>query len=646
MSAIVGFFGLDGRPAAAGDIESMSAALAHRGPDGSAVWIRGPVGLGHCALHTTQESRTECLPLERDGSAITADARVDNREELISALGIDSHRAAEITDSEIILSAYAKWGEDCPSKLLGDFCFAIWDQRNRRLFCARDHFGVKPFYYCHSPGQVFAFASEIKALRCLPEVPNRLNEGRVADYLLSVPGDKAVTFFQDIRRLPPAHSLRITFDGLGLKNYWALDPSRELRFSSEQEYAAAYLDTFSTAVRRRVRSAFPIGSALSGGLDSSSIVCLARECLHQEGKPDLKTFSGVFDDVPDSDERPYIASVTQQGGIEAHFVRADQISPLAEWERILWHLEEPIWTPNLFMHWALYTAAHQQNVRIFLDGFLGDNVVGHGWEHLMDLAYDWRWISLLNEVMGVARRQVGFPLGRTFWQYLWEYGLRPRIPRLTREDGGRSARPVHSDNRAAPGIDPDFAKRTNIQERYAARQAPDSFPPGAARKRHYRDLGGGEIPLGLEASNKAASAFSIEPRFPFADRQLAEFCLAVPPSQRIEDGRSRMIVRRALANYLPEQIRWRAGKGDLSHNFRKSLLNFEEERLDQIFFGNSQSIEPYFEISMLRRTYQQYKKHPETGNIQAIWSAANLALWLEHATQCDKLASTPERAPV
>ena len=206
MSGIAGVYYLDGRTVDSADLERMVDILAHRGPDGAAVWCEGSAGLGHRMLHTTPESLHEELPLVSayGDLALTADARIDNRGELLSALRIDRPHE-EVCDSELIIEAYKKWGERCPERLLGDFAFAIWDGRNRRLFCARDHMGVKPFYYYRSY-RLFAFASEIKALLCLPDVPHKLNEVQIADYLLdNYYEDKAVTFYEGILRLPPAH---------------------------------------------------------------------------------------------------------------------------------------------------------------------------------------------------------------------------------------------------------------------------------------------------------------------------------------------------------------------------------------------------------------------------------------------------------
>lgn len=628
MSAIAGFLGLDGRPAEATKLERMINVLSHRGPDGAAIRCGGVIGLGHRMLWTTPQSMSEELPLAKGNLLITADARIDNREELISALGLEDHLAATLTDSALILAAYEKWGENCPEKLLGDFAFGIWDQRNQVLFCARDYFGVRPFYYYHRPGRVFAFASEIKALLCLPDVPCRLNEARIGDYLAVLPGDKTSTFYQDVLRLPPAHSLTVHRQGIGLREFWAMDPVFERHLGLDREYAETYLDVFAKAVHCRLRSAFPIGSALSGGLDSSSVVCVAREYLERQREQPLKTFSGIFETVLDSDERPYIDALIAQGGIEPHHVQVDRISPLVELERVLWHQEEPIWAPNLFMHWGLYGAAQQQGVRIFLDGFLGDNVVCHGWEYLMDLAHAWRWISLFGQIKGIAKRQRGYSLGPMLWRYCWEYSFKPRLPRLLRRARSGSGHAESAILRLDPAINPDFARRIDLLERYRVLQPPPPKPPGAARQRQYRDLTAGEIPLGLEVANKTASAFSLEGSYPFADRRVAELCLATPSDQRVHDGRSRLFVRRALANHLPEKICWRSDKGDLSHNLKQGLLRFERERLDEVILHNPLTLETYFDMAKLRRSYLRYKEHPTDGDFRTIWSAVNLAFWL------------------
>lgn len=636
MSGIIGTYYLDGRPVEPTIITKMVDKLAHRGPDGADIWISGNVGLGHRMLWTTPESLTEKLPLQQGALTITADARIDNRDELIAALGLENPASNPLADSEIILAAYEKWGEDCPDKLLGDFAFVIWDHRNQILFCARDYFGVRPFFYHYSPQRLFVFGSEIKALFSVPEVPRRLNEFRVLDYLEMDIEDQSITFYQGVFRLPPAHTLTISLTDIRLKRYWSLNPHIELQLSSEQEYAEAYLDVFSKAVHCRLRSAFPIGSALSGGLDSSSIICIAKEFLKQQGKPHLRTFSAIFDEVPESDERPYINAVLAQGDLIPHYIHADQVSPLVDLENVLWHQDEPFFVPNLFIHWELYKAAQAQGVRVFLDGYLGDNIVGYGWEYLIELAQSGQWLSLFKELKASEKNYPGYSSLKMTGDYIWAHSVKPAIPRRFKDivKRLRFRRPqLATTAPTATLISDEFVQRIRQQAQCqpANTTIPHALskPISVVKQDYYQTMTSGEIPLGLEIADKIASAFSTEARFPFTDRRLAELCLAIPASQRIHDGFSRMIVRRALRHHLPDKVCWRAGKGNLSQNFDHSLLTFEQQRLQDIFFKNAQVIAPFINIAQLQQQYSDFVAQQGTeGSIPDVWTASTLALWL------------------
>ncbi len=269
--------------------------------------------------------------MSRTGELVlTADARLDNREELIGGLGLDDRPPGEITDSQLILAAYERWGEDCPKHLVGDFAWVIWDGRQQTLFAARDHFGAKPFYYYFDQDRILVFASEIQAILAVPGVPRQLNEVMVADYLLPRFDDQTITFYQGILRLPPAHCLRYGPGGVKTWSYWSLDPSRELRCKSPQDYLEGFHHHFLEAVRPRLRSAFPVGAMLSGGLDSSAITCVARHLLASGNGPPLKTFSAIFPKVPESDEQPFINAVLAQGNLEPHYIHGDELNPLGD----------------------------------------------------------------------------------------------------------------------------------------------------------------------------------------------------------------------------------------------------------------------------------------------------------------------------
>jgi asparagine synthase (glutamine-hydrolysing) len=602
--------------------------LAHRGPDGAGAWSEGSVGLGHRMLWTTPQSLREKLPLVKGSRdlIITADARLDNREELIVALGLGGRPREEVADSELILGAYERWDERCPERLLGDFAFAIWDRRRQEVFCARDHMGVKPLYYYRSD-RAFVFASEIKAILCVPGVPRRLNEVRVADYLVTAVEDKEITFYQGILRLPPAHSMTVNREGISKRSYWSLDSSREVRFRSDQEYAEAYREVFTEAVSCRLRSAFPVGSHLSGGLDSSSIACVARELLESDGDRQLHTISAIFEDLPQCDERPFIGAVLDQGRLEPHFVKdADLLSPLANLDRVLWHEDEPFVVAHLTMFWSLCRAAHQQGARIFLRGDGGDNTVSYGLTYLRELALMGRWMTMATEIHGLCRHSHFSPCSP--WSLLLRYVLRPLAPEPVR----RAWRMLRRRNRPPWAVDTvirlDFARRVGLAERYQTLERAHMSPARTLREEHWLDLTGGEHAAWLEVCERISAAFSIEDRYPFYDRRLLEFCLALPPEQKLNKGWTRVVARRALSGTLPKEVQWRSSKGNLSPAFHRGLLTADRVFLERVISEDLQLIEPYVDVAALRETYHRYRLEPTNAAGFTIWNAVTLAFWL------------------
>jgi asparagine synthase (glutamine-hydrolysing) len=666
MSGIVGIYYLDGRPVGCTDLERMVSRLAHRGPDGTGIWHGGPVGLGHRMLWTTPESLQEQCPLVSQSGdlGLTADAWVDNRDELVTALGLSDRLRGEITDSQLILAAYEKWGTSCPAKLLGDFAFAIWDRHNRRLFCARDHFGIRPFYYYYRPGYVFAFASEIKALLCLPEVPRRLNEARVADYLAPMLEDKTITFYQQIFRLPPAHSIIVSHGTILCQPYWSLDPSYELQLDSDEAYAGAFRELFTKAVHCRLRSAFPVGAHLSGGLDSSAITCVARERIGREADTGLHTFSIIFDDVPQCDERPYINAVLSQGGLIPHYVQADRLGPFADLERIFWHHDEPFFGPNHFLPWELNRAAQQEGVRIILDGFDGDTIVSHGAVYFAELTRKRQWKMFAEEAQAVSRHYDTSPPGllRCYglpyleelargWRWvafatavhqlrqhfhvsrrhlLLRYGLKSLVPTCMGQIWRALGRCRPSICGAEAIINPCFAQYIGLQERIRAFDGSQSGPPRTVREDQWRSLTSGLFTIMLEQLDRGAAAFALEARHPFMDKRLVEFCLALPPEQKLHQGWGRMVMRRAMAKVLPEQVQWRGGKTDMTPNFVYGLLTFDRELLDEVILHAPGIIERYVNIKALREVYRRMTTQPNVHADDAItvWRIVTLARWL------------------
>ncbi|MEX2109522.1 MAG: lasso peptide isopeptide bond-forming cyclase [Gemmatimonadaceae bacterium] len=639
MSGIVGIFCRDGRPVEPSELNRMLAAIAHRGPDGSGCWLRDSTGLGHRLLWTTPESLRESLPLadETGELVITADARIDNREELIQWLDLKAGPAASISDCRLILHAYEKWGRRCPEKLLGDFAFAIWDGRLQAMFCARDHFGVKPFNY-HLSERLFAFASEIKPLLPLLRTGRRLNELRIADYLVPMLEDKSITLYHDIFHLPPAHRLTVWPDRIEQDCYWCLDPSRELPAQSDGDYAEGFREIFLEAVRSRLRCSHPVGTMLSGGLDSSSITCAASQLLSADGGHPLRAFSLTFAEIPECDESAYIRSVVDKSGVESHLIRGDQLSPFA-------HLstnglvekanesfypvnesshaaDEPFYAPNLFLHSAMYSAAREQRVRVLLDGIDGDTTVSHGLFYLSELFASGKWITMMREANGLSRGLLQRPAAAV----LYRYAVVPSLPGPVRTTWRKLRR---RDQSSAINllINREFVRDANIPERVTSLMGDRAIAPRTSREDHWRRLTSGNLTFALEVADKAAAAFSVEPRYPFFDKRLVEYCLALPARQKLNEGWTRSVMRRAMTGILPPDVQWRGGKSDLSPVVQRGMLKFDKPLLNELILNDPTPIEPYVDMPHLRKAYRRYTESRRDPSL-SVWRAATLALLL------------------
>ncbi len=645
MSGIVGLYYLDSQLAQPEVLGRMLEAVAHRGSDGADIWYKDSVGLGHRLLWTTRESLLENMPeaSEDDNFVITADARIDNRDELINLLELNN--PDKITDSQIILAAYQKWGDDCPDKLLGDFAFAIWNQKQQKLFCARDHFGVKPFYY-YSSESVFAFASEIKAIFALSEIPRIINEERIGDYLIGNFEDLTITSYKNVFRLPPASRMTVSPESINVESYWSLDPSKETRFSSDEEYAAKFLEIFTEAVRCRLRSFSNVGSMLSGGLDSSSITCLARKLLPEEKQ--LLTFSAIFDRVSECDERQYINTVINKGNYQPHYFHGDRRTPLTDIEQIFWHEDEAFFAPGLaMMTWGICQLARDRGVSVLLDGHDGDSTVSHGFGYLDELAKAGRWFTLFQEIRGVAKIYEESPW-RGFWNYFYGYGLSRTKPvklwrKIKQKLQKASSTKKDSQQSTDSNFNLDFVRRINLDRREQQFKEIENSSRQNSQAQHYRILTQGLHPFALEVFDKAAAAFSLELRYPFWDKRLVEFCFSLPPEQKLSQGWTRIVMRRAMEDILPPEIQWRTSKMDFSPNLVYGLLTQEKQTLERLIFHNTEILNNYIDTDALQTMYEQVSSGQSETNpkaVQFIWKAASLGLWLDFVNHSNRVSAT------
>jgi asparagine synthase (glutamine-hydrolysing) len=628
MSAIAGIFDPTGRGPEASSIESMLGALKHRSPAGDGVWREGPVALGHGVLHPSGDGCGQAPPLVEGELAVTADLRLDNRDALASALG----HGPDTSDAGLVLAAYRRWGEACPEHLLGDFAFALWDSGRQRLLCARDHFGVKPFYY-HSGPTSFAFASEIKALLGLPEVSDRFDEVGVAEFLIGLVSDHASTLYADVRRLPPAHLMTVTASERRIRPYWRLEIGDT---PPPSDPAAQFRALFATAVERRMRSPERVGAMLSGGLDSSSIALVAAELLERQGRDPLPTLSVVFDETPTESERPFIEAVLAAGRFDPVFIEGDTFAPFEGFDRMLAEQDGLFIAPGLAFSRRLLQAAARLDLPVLLDGHGGDEVVSHGFGRLDELLAARRWRSLWRETKAVANIY-GEPPLHMYLTQLETVGVGRRLGRVRRAAGRAAKRIPVLRRRAAPArpglasfLNPDLVARTDLAERFARA---GSAPKDAKTEweRHLAVLNGPLQARALEVADLNAAAAGVEVRYPFWDKDLVEFCLSLPSDQKLDGGWTRVGLRRGMQGVLPPMVQWRPDKFDFSGHLTRGMLAHHKPLLDQLILEDAEDIGGYVNLPAVRAAYGRVAELAEAAmgyDVQAVWRAAALGQWL------------------
>lgn len=632
MSAFAGLIHWSGQGVPLDSLQSMAAALNHHGVP--AIHREGGVGLCLVSVPRDVSPPVPGSPHPAvdpsTGRVTVLEGRIDNRDELAVALG-ERFRGSE-DDPTVVARTLAECGRDGVSMLVGEFCFASWDPQRRELSAGRDALGVKPLYYHAAPHRL-AFATELPALLALEGVAGGFDPTAVAGFVAGLFDDTESTFYAGIRRLPPGHSLTASADRLDLARYWCPSPTDELRLGSDAEYAEAFGACFRDAVRCRLPSEGALGSTLSGGLDSSSIACVARDVLGGEGRT-LHTFSAVFPglsarDLRVADEREYAEAAVAGGGLEAHWVRADTTSALEGVDGVMRGLGQPAAAANLYIHRLLYAACEASGVRVLLDGFDGDTSVSHGLEGLADLARSGRWVTLAREARALGQRS---PRRLGTWDVIKTFGVRPTLPTgvLYAWDTlrGRSAtEPVAG----GMPIAPELARLGHLEARERESRA-DAARHRAGRAAHVAALASPAIPLTLETAAHAAAGWGLETRYPFFDRRLVELCLAMPGDQKLRDGWTRWILRRGVAGTLPEKIRWRTSKADLSPQLRRSIAETERAALDDLFLRRAASIPglgEWLDLVALPGWYEGFKADPTPRGSFDVFRLASLAIWLE-----------------
>ncbi len=618
MSAIAGLYSVDGCPADPDLLRRMLDALAYRGPDGEGQWVAGPIGLGHRLLSTTPESLNEKQPVtdERGESSLVWDGRLDNREELVGALKAKGQLPRDQSDPALVLEAYRLWGTDSLKRIVGEFALALWDQRTRSLVCARDPIGVKPFYY-HWNGNRFRFGSEVKALFTDPTIAKRPNEATIADYLLMGFRDPEATFFEGIKQLRPAHFLCVGERGLRLERYWDVDPSRQVRYTREEEYLEAFRELFREAVRCRLRSNSPVGVLLSGGIDSTLVSAMAETLRRSAGDaPALAAFTLLAEGVL-QEEWEAIQRLVETYGTEIHPIRPESRNgPVTFFELFLDCAETP-------HHDAFFTIpdllgpAAVKGCRVLLTGVGADELSQHGEEgFLADLLRSVRVGRLAREARLSTIAYGGEDWRRILLLLLWAQ-LPPQLRRLIK---------TWLKQQVPRWFEAEFAKRVKLE----AWTMPSERRklPTLCQEKTYRALTGPSMALALNQMDGMASAFSLESRHPYLDRRLIEFFLSVPSPVKMMAGYRKQFVQRAMVGITPGPIRDKEGREYFIPPMDQQTCNgLEGQRLARDLFDPQALVFRYISRLEAERMMERYVRHRAPYR-NLLWSFVRLELWL------------------
>jgi asparagine synthase (glutamine-hydrolysing) len=606
MSAIFGLVYLDGRPVAASELNLMGTAVAALGPDGGGIWTSGHVGLGQRLMCFTPEDRLERQPvLDVAGQRVLiADARIDNRPELIEELGISSMEAAAMPDSAYILRAYEKWGTDCPCHLLGAWVFALYDLRAQHVLIARSQMGERSLFYYETP-QVFAFASAPKGLFALPFVPRQVNQQSVADYLGFATPEPGSCFFSGINRLQTGHSMVIQRQGLRSRRYWQMDLARETRFPHDSDYVDAFNALFDRVIADQLRSLTPVGVMMSGGLDSTAVAATAASILKRDGKR-LHAFTEVpragFDEAiikgRYADETPYVEAMARMyDNLDLHLVRTDGQFYLDDLDRFFAAAEAPFRNAsNLVWIDAISEDASVRNARVLLTGMLGNLTISWDGRGLVaQLVAARKWRTAFHEARALATQGVADSTLRA----LLGQGLMPHAPaplwngiqQLRR--GNTSVFGVGHPWRKFSPLDSDFARIHRVEERGLDKGCRFRSRP----QRHTRATRSHSILRMADQSGDIArgeeTLFGVQKRDPTGDLRLLEFCLSLPEEQFLRDGTSRWLVRRAMAGRVPLEVTANRQRGMQAADWFERLRKADSRIVDEL---------SQFEASQLTRS--------------------------------------------
>jgi asparagine synthase (glutamine-hydrolysing) len=597
----------------------MRDRLAHRGPDGAGSWIgrvgSGSVGLAHRRLSIIDLSDAAQQPMaSTDGSfRLVYNGEIYNYLELRAELVRLGAVFRTRSDTEVLLAAYERWGTDCLARLNGMFAFALWDEHKRRLFVARDRFGEKPLFLARLSQGGVALASEIKALFAHPDVHADPHEPTVTLYAAGAYyEDGEPTMFAGVTRLPPAHALLLDASGAEVKRwrYWTPDYTA-IRIDYEEADAAETLrELLRNSIRLRLRSDVPIGTSLSGGLDSSAIVCLLNTINRAEqGEFSQNSFSARFEDDPTMSEGPEIDRVVMATRVTPHSVSPDPNRLAEESQRLHWHQEEPFLSASIYLQWCVSRLARESGVTVLIDGQGADELLG---------GYQFYFRSF--QLDCIDRRDLIALLVNT---YLFASRLRSASRRFVdsrRRFNDRiaaSASELIGYWRAPPAV---------WAGPYSA-GVPPAAPGWRLRRQMAEALQYNCLPTLLRYADRNSMAFGREVRLPFLDHELVDWCVGLPDRAFVHQGWQKYILRRAGEGVIPAEIQWRADKVGYAAPLDRWLRGpLKQWAYDRLFAGPVTELDAY-DRQELTATWERHQSQ-QAEHSWALWRWISLSEWL------------------
>jgi len=549
VGVVSGRGGIGPRP-----LHSSLEAMCHRGPDGTGLWSSpdGRVLFGHRRLAIIDLSEAAAQPMVHASGrlVITYNGEIYNYLEVREELKRSGVIFRTQSDTEVILEAYRHWGVDCLERFNGMFAFALYDGAEGRLFCARDRYGEKPFLFS-ARQDVFAFASEYKALLRMPQVSAEYDEFLLIRGLHNASTGldaERQTVFHDIQQLLPSEAMTLDLRTLEYRiwRYWDVQPDEEYGRLPEVDVFHRFRDLLTDAVRLRMRSDVPVGSCLSGGLDSSAIVCLVRKVIQPEGE--YHAFTGRFPGTW-ADEWAYAEQVVQETAVTSHVVEPTSEAFAEELPRFLWYNELPVGSSSQYAQWCVFRLAKQHGITVLLDGQGSDELLG-GYEQYFQF-----YVAALQETGQSERLARERSLIRERYPVALvppSRALRDRLPFAIRR---RISRHLGVGTNLLYGLEPGVARRVAVENR---RERVTRFHALASAL--YQDSFGMYLTTLLRYGDRNSMAHSREVRLPFCDHRLAELALSLPPQQLMGEAQTKRLLRESMAGILPDGIRARWNK--------------------------------------------------------------------------------------